>query len=347
MSVSSQAEQPTSYIATVIAVARAMDSYGINGTAALADAGIDIEQTPAFDARVPTNLLHNAILAAPEGKLDPLFGLKFAEYVWPGSYHAFGVMITSSTTLRACCSRLYRYYAYVNTADQISFDDRGCLSYVDATACGHKNPILEPTYHDVGWAATMLKLLRFISAPTYSPQKAYFALPAPEGYTQPLADYFDCDIIYEADKTALCFPEEDLDKPLAGGNAELARHSECLVYNYLKDFVQFDVISRARMALFDLLPRGNFDLDTLAETMDLPSAQLSTELKQAGANYQQLLADVRRELAEEYIDRADLSVNEIAYMLGFSDCSNFARSFRRWMGTSPSEYRENKGRGGE
>ena len=70
---------------------------------------------------------------------------------------------------------------------------------------------------------------------------------------------------------------------------------------------------------------------------------LDTEQKhQASMIYQQLLADVRRELAEEYIERSDLSVNEIAYMLGFSDCSNFARSFRRWMGTSPSEYRENK-----
>ena len=127
MSVSSEPEQPTSYIASVIGVAKALDSYGLDGTATLAEAGIDVDHTPAFDARVPTNVLHHAIISAPEGVLDPLFGLKFAEFVWPGSYHAFGVMITSSTTLRACCQRLRRYYAYINTADQETFDEHGCL----------------------------------------------------------------------------------------------------------------------------------------------------------------------------------------------------------------------------
>jgi AraC-like DNA-binding protein len=67
---------------------------------------------------------------------------------------------------------------------------------------------------------------------------------------------------------------------------------------------------------------------------------LSGGLKAGGTSYQQLLGDTRRELSEEYIVRADLSVNEIAYMLGFSDCSNFARSFRRWTGKSPSDFRE-------
>ena len=187
--------------------------------------------------------------------------------------------------------------------------------------------------------------MRFIASPDYAPEGVSLLITAPEGYTQQLSDYFGCEVHYDEGHTALCFREEDLDKPLAGGNAELALHSECLVYEYLKNFVQFGVLNRARMALFELLPRGNFDLDSLEEQMDLPSAQLAIELKGVGTNYQQLLADVRRELAEEYIERSELSVNEIAYMLGFSDCSNFARSFRRWMGTSPSEYRENK-RGG-
>ena len=340
MSVSSEAEQPTSYIATVIAVAKAMDTYGIDGTATLVEAGIDVNRTPPFDARVPTNLLHRAIISAPEGTLDPLFGLKFAEFVWPGSYHAFGVMITSSLTLRACCHRLRRYYSYINTGDKVDFDDHGRLSYTELSFEEKPSTILSSTYHDIGWAATMLKLIRFISHPDYAPESVHLAVPAPENYTGRLSEYFGCDIHYGAKQSALCFSEEDLDRPLAGGNAELARHSECLVFNYLKEFVEFGIINRARMALFELLPRGKFDLDSLADSLNMPSTQLGARLKEVGTNYQQLLANVRRELAEEYIERSELSVNEIAYMLGFSDCSNFARSFRRWMGTSPSEYRE-------
>ena len=32
----------------------------------------------------------------------------------------------------------------------------------------------------------------------------------------------------------------------------------------------------------------------------------------------------------------------VAYLLGFSDQSNFARSFRRWTGQTPSQYRASR-----
>ena len=67
---------------------------------------------------------------------------------------------------------------------------------------------------------------------------------------------------------------------------------------------------------------------------------LASQLTVRGTSYQQLLGGCRRELAEEYILRSDLSVNQITYMLGFSDSSNFARSFRRWTGKSPSDFRQ-------
>ena len=101
-----------------------------------------------------------------------------------------------------------------------------------------------------------------------------------------------------------------------------------------------EIVNAARMSLFILLPRGNFSLSSLSESLDLTEQDLSAQLKSSGTSYQQLLGDTRRELAEEYILRSDLTVNEIAYMLGFSDCSNFARSFRRWTGKSPTDFRD-------
>jgi len=34
-----------------------------------------------------------------------------------------------------------------------------------------------------------------------------------------------------------------------------------------------------------------------------------------------------------------LSITEIAFMLGFSDLSNFIRAFKRWTGKSPTEFK--------
>ena len=334
----------TSYIGTVITAARALDAYGLDGTATLVAAGIDVNATPAFDARVQTGLLHNALIAHASDKLDPLFALKFADLVFPASYHAFGVMLTSSTTLRAFCLRLQRYYAYINTGDRVHFDgETGVLSYTQMAVPGLEGDPMELLFHDSGWAATMLKMVRLVSRPRYAPRKVSFSFPEPTGFSDRYDAWFRCPIEYDAPQTALDFGIDQIDEPLPGGNAELARHSECLVYDYLKSFVEFDLLNRARMALFGLLPRGDFSLATLADSLAMTEDEVTAGLKSQGTSYQQLLADTRRELAEEYIERADLTINEIAYMLGFSDCSNFARSFRRWTGMSPSDYRENKG----
>ena len=50
-------------------------------------------------------------------------------------------------------------------------------------------------------------------------------------------------------------------------------------------------------------------------------------------------------LAEQYLGRADLTLLEVAYLLGFADPSNFFRAFRRWFGATPGEYRSRRGLG--
>lgn len=331
----------TSYIGSVICVAKTLDAYGFDGTAELVDAGIDIHSTPAFDARVPVGLLHKAVISRGGRKIDPLFGIKYAGFVNPATYHAFGVMLTSSTTLRAFCMRLQRYWAYINTGDSVEFDGHGKLAYQQIVLLDLFDQPYEKLLHESAWVATIIKLIRMVSTPKFAPQRISLAFARPEDCTGEYDAYFRCPIEYDAQSTVIYFSEDDLDTTLAGGNAELARHSESLVYNYLKTFTEVDPLNAARMALFELLPRGQFSLDMLAESLDKDEQTLSAELKRAGTSYQQLLGDTRRELAEEYITRADLTVNEIAYMLGFSDCSNFARSFRRWTGTSPTDFREN------
>ena len=43
---------------------------------------------------------------------------------------------------------------------------------------------------------------------------------------------------------------------------------------------------------------------------------------------------------KEYLKEGGLSKAEIAFMVGFSDQSNFARAFKRWTGMSPGEYQD-------
>ena len=66
---------------------------------------------------------------------------------------------------------------------------------------------------------------------------------------------------------------------------------------------------------------------------------LARRLSAGGASFRELLDSVRKDLGLGYMDESRYPITDVAYLLGFSDQSNFARSFRRWTGQAPSMYR--------
>jgi AraC-like DNA-binding protein len=48
--------------------------------------------------------------------------------------------------------------------------------------------------------------------------------------------------------------------------------------------------------------------------------------------------ELRHKMALEYLNGKKVSVNETAYLVGFSEPAAFSRAFKRWTGRSPGEY---------
>ena len=71
----------------------------------------------------------------------------------------------------------------------------------------------------------------------------------------------------------------------------------------------------------------------------MSEATLQQRLAERGTSFQELLDDTRCELAIGYLHQPALTVTEIAFLLGFTDASNFTRAFKRWKGVPPSNFR--------
>jgi AraC-like DNA-binding protein len=81
---------------------------------------------------------------------------------------------------------------------------------------------------------------------------------------------------------------------------------------------------------------------TLAEVAELEHVSPRTlirHLKDEGLSYQQLLDGVREEWACWLLVHTALSVEAVAERLGYEDTSNFSRTFRRWLGCTPRDFR--------
>ena len=81
-------------------------------------------------------------------------------------------------------------------------------------------------------------------------------------------------------------------------------------------------------------------MDQMAEQLHMSPRTLHRRLIAAGSSYQEILDDVRRRLAIEFLRNTDLTIEEVSERVGFSDASNFRKAFKKWTGTVPAEYRK-------
>lgn len=98
---------------------------------------------------------------------------------------------------------------------------------------------------------------------------------------------------------------------------------------------------RVRTLLLENLPTFP-DIESVAKRMDLSARTLARKLKQESTSYSQILNDVRSDIAIYLLKSTQLSIEDIAESMGFSDPGNFRSAFARWTGSNPNAYRRTK-----
>jgi AraC-like DNA-binding protein len=91
-----------------------------------------------------------------------------------------------------------------------------------------------------------------------------------------------------------------------------------------------------------LLSRDNArwpDLEAVAAHLHISPQTLRRHLREEGTSFQELKDQLRRDIAIYHLGRADLSLQQIAEQLGFSEPSAFHRAFKKWTGVTPGAYR--------
>ncbi|KIG13523.1 Transcriptional regulator, AraC family protein [Enhygromyxa salina] len=89
----------------------------------------------------------------------------------------------------------------------------------------------------------------------------------------------------------------------------------------------------------DELPDREPTVAVIADKLHMSGRSLQRRLHQEGTSFTAVLTDLRRDRALRYLKDRRISISEVAFLLGYLDVSAFHRSFKRWTGTTPQEYR--------
>jgi AraC-like DNA-binding protein len=166
-----------------------------------------------------------------------------------------------------------------------------------------------------------------------------FGFPAP-GYRQTFADVFSCKVEFDALRSELRFPIGWLRQPVASANKTMADVCTAMCERLLGADTSRETPQVVRRLLLSRPGRRMYRLEEAAEALNLTSGQLRKRLYRSGTTYKQIVLDIRMALARHYLEDTALPVQEIAFLLDYSQPAPFSRAFKAYFGVSPELSRQ-------
>lgn len=270
---------------------------------------------------------------------DPCFGLHSARFVEPASYSVLGYISMNCSTLRMIQAKIPIYEKIVGDMGVTSIEVAD--GYVlQRWACAFTDP--EVRRHEVenvlgSWVSYARNFLNFDNW-----DAVWFEHSAPEDQTllQDYRELFGCEVLFDQPVSGIRVRESVLDIPLPQANAQilqtLLEHATELLAGLDKhQTVSNQVKNILRLMLKQQAPSSQM----IAEQLGMSSRTLQRKLSEEGTHYQDVLNELRLELALYFLKNTALSLDSIAYELGYAEARSFYRSFKQWTGHTAGSYR--------
>lgn len=323
---------PVNYVRNLVEL---MAASGINQPRLLQQAGLTPEQVFADTEQLRFPQFRAVMLAGRELSGDDCIGLKLGQRLMLTAHGLLGYALISSNNLNEAMALLQRYFCTRTRLCAPHFEQsaggEGVLAFHEMLELGD----IRQLYLEVLVAATV-SALRFLLGDAASGCQLslpYERPPHGERYSELLG----LPVSFNRPTLALRIPESLLQAPFPMADASSREQAAAKCEEELQRLeADQDMEARVRQQLM----RAEGDLpsvEALAEQFHMTSRTLRRRLQAAQTSYQTILDDVRRLRALRYLG-SNHSVQQVAWMLGYADPSNFSRAFRKWTGQSPSDW---------
>jgi AraC-like DNA-binding protein len=267
---------------------------------------------------------------------EPGLGLRLGARLRLEHHGIVGHAMLCSDNLRQALHVLVRYTALRGFPLSLRFREENGVAILSATATMPLGRLYELVIEEA--LAILARGLPPAPAPVMAPIEIRVDYPAPRHRTM-YERFFRCPVRFDADAVEYRFSGDTLDDPLELSNAEMRRVCEerCdLILARLG--LAGGVVDRVRNELL-AQPSRFPDLESVARSLRMSARTLRRRLREENVSFREVLADVRKSLALDYLERSTLSVAEIANLLGYEEPANFHRAFRKWTNEGPGRYR--------
>ena len=313
-----------------------VDTQGADSSAIRTLPGLQRIDDP--DLRVPESTTERAWAIASSVTGDEALGVHVAESIPRGALDLVEYAFRTSASMAVGLSRLARYGRVISdrvSAQMTATGDGLMLAVRDVAATP-----LHPSRVEFALAVAV-KLARDTTGVRITPMKVCFAHPAPVDVSEHRR-FFQHPVQFGAGTNAVLLSAADAALPLIDADEALAEILRRRLEKALATRRSDDTCAgQVRRLLLDGFGRRTLTPSALAQRLGMSRRTLSRRLADEGTSFRRLFDTARADLAQALLHDRSLSVGDIAYFLQYSEPAAFHRSFRRWLGQTPLDYRRN------
>ena len=180
--------------------------------------------------------------------------------------------------------------------------------------------------------AAGVNIMRELCGPAWTPSEVFFPHGKPADVSH-YRSFFKVLPHFNAEFCALRFPVEHLRQAVVGDPQRLQAALE-----QLSACDPADLRQQVYRAVRRLLLEDKHSGDDVAQLLSMHRRTLNRRLQALDTSYQEILDEVRFQVARELL-ASETSLDDIAASLGYAAVTPFMRTFRRWSGTTPGQWR--------
>lgn len=257
----------------------------------------------------------------------------------PGTFAAMGYLVIHCQTLESVYKRAANFYAL--------FDQPICMQLeIDENEVSlvlHSEGALWDPDHFFQESLLVIwhRFSSWLLGERIQLDKVCFDYPEPT-HVGEYQHLFSSRLCFDEPRTRLCFHKRYLGRGLAQDERTLKEFLKSSPADLLaKPEDHSSYTARIRKLLSRDLSSTPPDFEQVADSLAVSPQTLRRRLRQENTSFQEIKDHLRRDVALYYLARPELSINEIAFRVGFTEPSTFHRAFKKWTGLTPGEYREN------
>lgn len=198
----------------------------------------------------------------------------------------------------------------------------------------------ESVVHTIyGYLAFTIKEYQSITRSNDFPDEIWLTSIRPDNYKE-LERVVGCPVKFEQGENAIFFSKDKVEKEVVTSDYNLLQvlvaHANSKMEQMAQGHGFYNIV---RKSVLNLVKPEFPTIEQVAAHLNMSVRTFQRKLSDEGHSYKALVDELRQEFAMSYLKDDTLSINEIAYLLSYADASAFIRSFKRWTGKTPSEYR--------